>query len=160
MERDIFNPDIQAAPVYPVAFKIQNQNHLDEFPTYEIADPQIELTEDGNINFQLFCTIYLDSEFLKNFSDRDNFIYLNVLSTNDQQQEIYLTQQRGEFPTDQGSLITYSFHVVIDKENVEKFKLDCLKVQLAITQKHEGEMGITESIRVGRFLNTVIPIKK
>lgn len=160
MTKDIFDPDIQDAPVYPVSFMIQNQEHLNEYPTYDFADPQIELTKDGNIDFQLFCTIFLDKEFIENFKNVDNFIYLNVLSTNDQQQEIYLVQQKGDFPLDQGNLITYSFHVVINEENVKKFKLSYLKLQLAITQKHEREMGISESIRLGRFLNTVIPIKK
>ena len=53
MTKDIFDPDIQDAPVYPVSFMIQNQEHLNEYPTYDFADPQIELTKDGNIDFQL-----------------------------------------------------------------------------------------------------------
>lgn len=160
MKSKIDNPDILDAPVYPVSFKIQNQEHLNEYPTYNNADPQIELTQEGKINFQLFCTIYLDDSFVEFSKKLDTFIYLNVLSTNEYQQEFYLNQQRGEFPTDQGKLIEYSFHIVINAKNVKKYNLDHLRIQLAVTNKHEGEVGISESIRVGRFLNTVIPIKK
>lgn len=139
---DIYNPDIQSAPVFPVGFQILDNK---EKQIYLITP------NNGKATFYVTCAIYVPESFYESNHDKDVFIYFSAL-VNQQVAD----QAIAKFPFETKSNL-YRFQVEFD---LPFANADDVNIQIACTTKHEGEMGISESLRVGRFVNTKIPIKK
>lgn len=60
MNNKIYEADIQKAPIHLVGLQIQNQENLNKYPTYDVSDMIAELNTDGDIDIQVFCSLFLD----------------------------------------------------------------------------------------------------
>lgn len=70
--------------------------------------------------------------------------------------DIYLNQQKAELTALDDSVVDIVFPIEISDDLLDG--VSGVNVQLALSNKHENEMGISESLRIGRFLNTLIPL--
>lgn len=136
----INDPDIQSAPVYPVLFEMKQGDQTVQ---------KINLQND----FVIRCSVYVPSEMLQQLNQQEHFVYVTLI--------------------DDGKLIGQKIGVLNPTPNKEinvlqlaiAFKLDSdidndqINLQMAITSKHSDEMGIGESLRIGRFINTYIPVE-
>lgn len=135
----LYDPDIQDAPVYPVLFKIIQNNKV-----VQIVNPKKD--------FVIRCSVYVPSVLKKQIAKYDHFIYATLLAN-----EQPISQQVGTMNANYGLNDSIAqFMVKFECDNLDN--LNQINLQLAITPKHKGEMGIGESIRVGRFVNTYIPL--
>ena len=133
------DPDIQEAPIYPVLFQIEQ-------------DGQTVLTINSKEEFVVRCSAYVPTNLMQQIKHRSHFIYAPILANGSP-----VIQQIGQItpPSNpENSIIQFAVNFNLD----DKVKTDQVNLQLAITAKHKGEMGIGESIRVGRFVNTYIPL--
>lgn len=139
---DIYNPDIQNAPVFPVSFQVldDQEKHI-----YAVTP------ENGKAVFYVYCAIYVPESFYESNHNKDVFVYFSALVDNQVADQVV-----AKFPFDTKSDL-YRFQVEFDLPFSDA---DNVNIQIACTTKHDGEMGISESLRVGRFLNTRIPIEK
>lgn len=134
------DPDIQNAPVYPVLFEIQQNNKV-----VSIVNPK-----EG---FVIRCSVYVPSVLKQQIAKYDHFIYATLLAN-----EQPISQQVGIMNANYGLNDRIAqFMVKFECDNLDN--LNQINLQLAITPKHKGEMGIEESIRVGRFVNTYLPLE-
>lgn len=152
----ITDPEVTKAPVHLVGLQIQNQENLDIHPGYSISDPMAKLTKDGDIDIQIFCSLFLDDDFINNNQNIPQYIYLTVLTDSEPQR--YLAQQYGELPTDIGHFIGYSFHIKISASLINKYNIRKVRIIGSVITRTEPSTGISESLRAGRFLNTVLPV--
>ncbi|WP_242363409.1 hypothetical protein [Limosilactobacillus antri] len=136
-----YDPDIFSAPVYPVQFEIINEENR--------TVPFIKI-RNNKITFSISCTIYIPNNFwIRPYATVDDFIYFTILEGNQ-----VIAQQIGNLPENENFA---RYTVKFDISNIKEIKE--LNLQLAYTSKHAGESGITESLRVGRFFNTIIPVR-
>lgn len=135
-----YDPDIQDAPVYPVKISLKNDDNQET--TF------IE-KKNGKINFTVMCTIYIPGKTLAQQSiGKKIFVYFTALSSNN-----VVAQKFSELPEGK-SFAQYKVPFSIDDAS----NIDELNLQFACTLKHQGESGIGESLRVGRFFYTIIPV--
>lgn len=135
----LYDPDIQDAPVYPVLFEIIQNNKV-----VQIVNPKKD--------FVIRCSVYVPSVLKQQIAKYDHFIYATLLAN-----EQPISQQVGTMNANYGLNDSIAqFMVKFECDNLDN--LNQINLQLAITPKHKGEMGIGESIRVGRFVNTYIPL--
>ena len=136
-----YDPDIQNAPVYPVEISVKNKENKDE--------PY--LTEKNKkIDFIITCTIYIPNNFwVRPYATTEDFIYFTVLGNNQ-----VIAQRIGKLPEgEKFAKYTVPFSITNNSGLSE------LNLQFAYTPKHQGESGIGESLRIGRFFYTIIPIR-
>lgn len=135
------DPDIQEAPVYPVRLEIIQ----DGKPTNFLS---------GNDHFTLYCDVFAPSSFIDDHQNTVQYIYASLLSGIHTVDE----QKVAEVKIDpQNKPLVWHFEIPFKWE----FRgFESINLQLAITSKHEGEMGLSEALRLGRFVNTFIPIAR
>lgn len=135
------DPDIQEAPVYPVMFEIKQENE-----TVQKISPQK--------SFIIRCSVYVPDETRQEIQDRKHFIYVTLLDSGQP-----VSQQIGaiSLPVNQEDII---MQFAINFDPVKGTSNNQINLQMAITSKQEGEMGIGEALRIGRFMNTYIPLEK
>lgn len=83
-------------------------------------------------------------------------IYLTVLTDSEPQR--YLAQQYRELLTDIGHFIEYSFHIKIFASLINEYNIRKVRIIGSVITRTEPSAGISESLRAGRFLNTVLPV--
>lgn len=134
MENDINNPDIQNAPVYPIDFHVTGSKE----------------------DFSVSCTVYVPDKFVGNHPGISGYsVYLTILTMRELGTSV-LAQQSSELAFYKSQLLKYNFNI---KEDVTQF--DTLNIQLAVAPSFEegnAYAGASESLRVGRFVNTIIPV--
>lgn len=135
------DPDIQEAPVYPVMFEIKQENE-----TVQKISPKK--------SFIIRCSVYVPDETRQEIQDRKHYIYVTLLDSGQP-----VSQQIGaiSLPVNQEDII---MQFAINFDPVKGTSNNQINLQMAITSKHEGEMGIGEALRIGRFMNTYIPLEK
>lgn len=134
-----YDPDIQDAPVYPVMFEIQQDSE-----TVQMIDSQKPFT--------VRCSVYVPTAIKEEMKERNHFIYATLLNN-----DMPIEQKIGKVDLDSNQKSSIlQFAIVFELDDGIKDKT--INLQIAITPKHKGEMGIGESIRVGRFVNTYIPL--
>lgn len=135
-----YDPDIQDAPLYPIDISIKN-NDNQELP-YVVEN-------NGKIEFSIVCTVYIPDRFWANqFEGQDNFVYFTALNNYQ-----VVAQRVGRLPDGEHFAqykVPFSINEVSD--------IDELNLQFAYTSKHPGESGLGESLRIGRFFYTIIPV--
>lgn len=156
MNNKIYEADIQKAPIHLVGLQIQNQENLNKYPTYDASDMIAELNTDGDIDIQVFCSLFLDNNFLEQFKSIPTYVYMTALTSNSP--EVYLAQQFGKLPTDVGNFMKYAFHIKITSDLIKKFNVNEFRLIGSVTTRNEASVGISESLRVGRFFNTIFPV--
>lgn len=135
-----YDPDIQDAPVYPVMFEIQQDSE-----TVQMIDSQKPFT--------VRCSVYVPTAIKEEMKERNHFIYATLLNN-----DMPIEQKIGKVDLDSNQKSSIlQFAIVFELDDGIKDKT--INLQIAITPKHEYEMGIGESIRVGRFVNTYIPLE-
>ena len=142
---NIYDPDIQHAPMYCVGFQLQDEHQKE---TLKI------LNRKGNIDFSIMCAVYVPNSFKEHTYNQHGRLFFTCLNSNG----IVVDQKIGELPLEtekssEPSLIRYAVRF-----NFSDFAGSELNLQIAWTNKHDGEMGIGESLRIGRFVNTMIPV--
>lgn len=149
------DPDIQGAPVYPTGISMKNKkiNSKRDF------DPEIILDANSNIDIEIKTMIYIPIQFIAEFENTETFIYSTLIS-NDKFSPVYLSQLKGKFPLNKGQNMIYTFSIHVDGNVIKQYKVQSAVLQLSVINKHEGESGFEESLRVGRFFNTVFPIEE
>ena len=85
-------------------------------------------------------------------------IYMTAIT--DSQQSVYLSQQYGPLPIDVGNFMEYTFHIQISSELIEKYRVHQFRLIGSVTSHPQRTAGIAESLRIGRFFNTIVPIRK
>ena len=120
--------------------------------------PYFELSNDG-INSKIITSMKVNKNYF--LSNDDRFIYITITAGTTPQNEIYLSQEFTEIPTYQ-EIFSIQSDIFIDKKYLidenTYLKYDFVNVSFSYTHKHPGEMGIGESIRVGTFFKTKVPI--
>ncbi|MCC4323694.1 hypothetical protein LMB42_05425 [Limosilactobacillus reuteri] len=132
---DIYNADIQEAPVYPVSFQLYDKD----------GKPIYRLQSECNLS----TVIYIPKSIANSFSGQDNFIYLTIM---DEKNALY--QSYSALPQQLNSMYLLKFNL-----HIPQCDSPALNLQLAFSNKHSGESGIGESLRIGRFFNSMIPIE-
>ncbi|MGF0066611.1 hypothetical protein [Limosilactobacillus reuteri] len=132
---DIYNADIQEAPVYPVSFQLYDKD----------GKPIYRLQSECNLS----TVIYIPKSIVNSFSGQDNFIYLTIM---DEKNALY--QSYSALPQQLNSMYLLKFNL-----HIPQCDSPALNLQLAFSNKHSGESGIGESLRIGRFFNSMIPIE-
>lgn len=132
---DIYNADIQEAPVYPVSFQLYDKD----------GNPIYRLQSECNLS----TVIYIPEPIANSFSGQDNFIYLTIM---DEKNALY--QSYSALPQKLNSMYLLKFDL-----HIPQCDSPALNLQLAFSNKHSGESGIGESLRIGRFFNSMIPIE-
>lgn len=146
MNNNIYDPDIQDAPIHCVGFQIKNANQKEIFEVENV---------NGTLNFNITCVIYVPNHFREQQFAQSGRIFFSCLSNG-----MVVDQQIGEMPIQNSNtqdVLLYKYDVSF---HIEQFDQDVLNFQAAWTNKHNGEMGLSESLRVGRFVNTFIPVVK
>ena len=151
----ITDPEISKAPIHLVGLQIQNQENLDACPNYSISDSMAKLTKDGDIDIE-FCSLFLDDDFIDSNQNIPQYIYMTALTDSEPQR--YLAQQYGELPTDIGHFIKYSFHIKVSASLIKEYDVRKVRIIGSVITRTEPSAGISESLRAGRFLNTVLPV--
>lgn len=122
----------------------------------------VKIKSDGSLGFYVDCGLYLNDEFISHASEvqPNNYIFCNVLSAGKQPQ-YYLAQRYIKLPLD-SSTIFFGYHIVIDGVQVKQLLefSDEIEIQLSYTTSNEAHAGFSESLRVGKFFQTHIPIQK
>lgn len=137
---DIYDADIQKAPVYPVMFEIEQEKE-----TVHIIDPQQA--------FIIRCSVYVPAELRRGMQEYEHFMYATLFDSGQP-----ISQKIGTIkPSDDQKNII--LQIAISFEPVKIIDNNKLNLQMAITSKHKGESGIGESLRTGRFINTYIPLE-
>ena len=136
----LYDPDLQDAPVYPVLFEIMQNNKV-----VQIVNPKKD--------FVIRCSVYVPSVLKQLIAKYDHFVYATLLADGKP-----ISQQVGTMNAnyDLNDSIA-QFMVKFECDNLDN--LNQINLQMAITAKHSGEMGIGESLRVGRFINTCLPLE-
>lgn len=120
--------------------------------------PYFELSNDG-INSKIITSMKVNKNYF--LSNDDRFIYITITAGTTPQNEIYLSQEFTEIPNSQ-EIFSIQSDIFIDKKYLidenTYLKYDFANVSFSYTHKHPGEMGIGESIRVGTFFKTKVPI--
>lgn len=134
------DPDILEAPVYPTLFEIQH-------------DGQVVQMIDPTKNFTIRFSIYVPYEIRQEIKRHNHYIYV-TLSNNG----IPIVQKVAPVSVphsreDRILQFASQFEAINSTDN------DVVNIQVAITTKHQGEMGISEALRVCRFINTYIPLE-
>lgn len=137
---DIYNADIQKAPVYPVLFEIEQ-------------DKQTILTIDLSKEFIVKCAIYVPEEMNQVLQQSDYFVYATLFVNESPVTQKIATIRPNHNPKNRILQLAIDFNIS-DKINSNE-----INFQMAITHKHQGEMGIGESLISGRFINTYIPLE-
>lgn len=136
------DPDIQEAPVYPVLFTIeQNGNSV--------------LTINPNEEFIVHCAVYIPAQLRQQIKQQDHFIYATIIDSGSP-----IIQKIGSITPPVYSNNNEIMQFIIAFELGNRTDANQINLQIAITAKHKGEMGIGESLRVGRFINTYLPLEK
>lgn len=135
------DPDILEAPVYPVLFEIQQDDQ---------AVQMINPTKDFIIRFSIYIPYGLRQEI----GNRNYFVYVTLSDNND----MPIAQKVAPVnpPYDQERKV---LQFASQFEPINSINNDVINIQVAITTKHQGEMGIGESLRTERFINTYIPLE-
>lgn len=137
---DIYDADIQKAPVYPVMFKIEQENE-----TVQRIDPQQA--------FIIRCSVYVPAKLRREMQEYEHFMYATLF---DGSQPISQKIGAVKSSVNQKDII---LQITLNLEPVKAIDDNKLNLQMAITSKHKGESGIGESLRAGRFMNTYIPLE-
>ena len=135
-----YDPDIQDAPVYPIMFEIQQNNK-----TVQIINPQDPFT--------IRCSVYVPATIKQKMEGYKHYIYATLLDKN-----MPVEQKIGKIDIDSNQKSSILQFAIPFKLN-DGIKSKVINLQIAVTPKHEGESGIGESIRIGRFVNTYIPLE-
>lgn len=134
------DPDIQDAPIYPVSFEIEQDGHT-------------VLAIDPHKSFIIKCAIYVPEEMKQALQQQEHFLYATIFAN-----KIPIAQQIATIDPDYNPGNKF-LQLAIDFSINDYANSDEINFQMAITGKHQGEMGIGESLRVGRFINTFIPLE-
>lgn len=137
----LYDPDIQDAPVYPVLFEVLQDNQ----PT-QIVDPDKEFT--------FKCSVYVPRKMRQALSQYKYYVYVTLIVN-----EVPIAQKVGLIPASNQRKKVLQFAVQFERFN-KSIESNKVNLQMAITAKHNGESGMGESLRIGRFVNTFIPLEK
>lgn len=132
------------APAHLTSFLLESNG--------KIVD-SLTVPENGKLNFNLKIYVYLPNHVQGEFEG----IYLSIYSTG-LKNDIYLSQQVADVTEIAMNPVGLVFPVEIDANLL--IDIHAINIQLALSSKHDGEMGVGESLLLGRFLNTLIPLKE
>lgn len=135
------DPDILEAPVHPVLFEIQQ-------------DEQVVQMINPTKSFTIRFSIYIPYELRQEIGNRNYFVYV-TLSDND---DMPIAQKVARVTSPHNQEIKV-LQFASQFEPIDSINNDVVNIQMAITTKHQGEMGIGESLRTERFINTYIPLE-
>lgn len=120
--------------------------------------PYFELNNSG-INCKIITSMKVNENY--SLANTDRLIYLTITAGITPPDEIYLSQEFTEIPNSQ-DIFSIQSDIFIDKKYLidehEHLKYDFANVSFSYTHKHPGEMGVGESVRVGTFFKTKVPI--
>ena len=146
------DPDILDAPLNLTSFELLNESNK--------VIPEIRPT-DGFLKFTVRFAVHVPEQFINNSYPLKYRVFMTISAKTDEG-ERGIWQSIGELPlrpqNPRNPLIyRYDFSVNADISNIIK-QIDSVNIQLSVSSKHNGEMGISESLRLGRFLYTNIPV--
>ena len=146
------DPDVLDAPLNLTCFEIIDKENK--------VLPEIQAIK-GNLGFTVRFAIHVPQKFIHENLNFGYKVYMTI-STIVDGKELGIWQSIGDLPLQIDSskhplIYRYDFPVNIDVSNIID-QLKEVKIQLSTSSKHNGESGISESLRVGRFLYTKIPV--
>ena len=121
-----------------ISYKLTNENN-EEIDTVK--------PNDGKVSFSVVLSIYNSLSFMDDFN-----VYLLVVNSIDD--TTVLAQQAHIIRESSDDTFNVKFDINDDVPTTKD-----LNLRIAISNKKPGEMGITESIRVGTILNVKLPIE-
>ncbi|WP_369351410.1 hypothetical protein AB3Q54_05835 [Ligilactobacillus agilis] len=121
-----------------ISYKLTNENN-EEIDTVK--------ANDGKVSFSVVLSIYNSLSFMDDFN-----VYLLVVNSIDD--TTVLAQQAHIIRESSDDTFNVKFDINDDVPTTKD-----LNLRIAISNKKPGEMGITESIRVGTILNVKLPIE-
>ena len=121
-----------------ISYKLTNENN-EEIDTVK--------ANDGKVSFSVVLSIYNSLSFMDDFN-----VYLLVVNSIDD--TTVLAQQAHIIRESSNDTFNVKFDINDDVPTTKD-----LNLRIAISNKKPGDMGITESIRVGTILNVKLPIE-
>ncbi|EGM50874.1 hypothetical protein LSGJ_01422 [Ligilactobacillus salivarius GJ-24] len=142
--------DLMENNISLLELKIINESQSD-------ADPYFKLKENG-IESKIITTLNITNDPFIGNSNR--VVFITIAGINDEN-AVYLSREYVQITNPNEPFTIYSA-VDIDKKYLlddnGNLKYKDVVVSFAYTSKLPGEMGISESIRVGTFFKTNVPI--
>lgn len=95
------------------------------------------------------------------YPNPDERLFVTISGLNYREEEFHISQLAYELPSEAiQTEIGTNYEIKLNKRTIVDNLIDRIKISLAITHKHSGEMGLGESIRIGTFFETIFKFNK